>query len=48
MILGDYFVLTLMTLNLSASVAYAYHGLYWNALYWVAACTLNLCLLNLK
>lgn len=46
--IAQYFVYTLMTLNVCAAVAYLCQGNGWKALYWFAAFTLNLCILNLK
>ena len=42
---GDYFVYTLMSLNVGAACAYLWQGAYGQALYWLAACLLNLCIL---
>lgn len=45
---GDYFIYTLMTLNLGASLTYAYQGHYIKALYWVSALLLNFCVLRMR
>lgn len=45
---GDLFVYVLMSLNLSASIAYGWQGQYIKALYWVSALLLNFCVLRMK
>jgi hypothetical protein len=46
--IGDYFVLTLMALNLGACVAYAWQGAWIRAFYWLCVIGLNYSLLRLK
>jgi hypothetical protein len=45
---GDYFIYTLMTLNLGASLTYGWQGDWIKALYWIAALLLNFCVLRMK
>ncbi len=45
---GDYFVYTLMALNLGAAVAYGWQGHGIKARYWLAAFLLNFCVLKMK
>lgn len=45
---GDWFVYTLMVLNLGASATYFEQGERWKAVYWISAFLLNLCVLRMK
>ena len=45
---GDYFVLTLITLNAGAAITYGVKGYKIMALYWVFATGLNCCLLAMR
>ena len=45
---GDIFVYVLMSMNLGASVTYAWQGQWIKALYWVSALLLNFCVLRMR
>ena len=46
--IGDYFVMILMSLNAGAAITYGWQGQWWKCVYWVSACVLNLCILKLR
>ena len=46
--LGDYFVMTMMSLNAGAAITYGWQGQWVKAIYWCAAFTLNWCLLRMR
>lgn len=45
---GDYFVYSLMTLNLGAAGFYAWEGQLIKTVYWVAVLVLNYCVLRMR
>ena len=45
---GDYFVYSLIVLNVGACIWYAMDGLWVKSLYWLCVVGLNYCLLRMK